>query len=63
MIALKVLALWVGTLVAWIFAPVIALFADGNGWLPHFLFCAQTQDADLDTGWRVGLFGGGRYKQ
>jgi hypothetical protein len=54
----RVLALWSVTLVAWVFAPAIALFADGDGWLPKFLFWAQTQDADLDTGWRIGLFGG-----
>jgi hypothetical protein len=56
LIALKVLALWIGTLVAWIFAPVIALFADGNGWLPRDLFWFQTQDAPLEptiygSGW------------
>lgn len=41
------------TLLAWLLAPVLPLFASRNGWLPDWLAWFQTPDNSLDgdTGW------------
>ena len=42
------------TLIAWILAPVLPLFASSDGWLPKYLWWFQTPDASLDgdSGWK-----------
>ena len=42
------------TFLAMVLAPVLPLFADGKGWLPHWLWWFQTDDNNLDgdlNGW------------
>lgn len=50
------LNLWF-TAIAMVFAPIIALFANKDGWLPKYLLWLQTQDNSLDEGWRGTYFG------
>lgn len=45
------------TALAYVLAPVVALFTGANGYLPNWLCWFQTQDAPLDAGWRDGYFG------
>lgn len=44
------------TAVAMALAPLVALFASADGWLPNWLCWFQTFDASLDAGWRDGYF-------
>ena len=41
-------------LVGWVLSPVIVLFCDKDGWLPHWLWWFQTPDnsMDGDGGWK-----------
>lgn len=44
------------TALAYVLAPVIALFCRDDGYLPRWLSWFQTFDAPLDAGWRDGYF-------
>lgn len=44
------------TLLAYIAAPVVALFCKKDGYLPNWLAWFQTQDAPLDAGWQDDYF-------
>ena len=54
---LKVVLNLVFTLVAYVLAPVVALFCKDDGYLPGWLCWFQTQDAPLDAGVRDGYPG------
>jgi len=45
------------TALAYVCAPLVALFTRSDGYLPRSLAWFQTFDAPLDAGWRDGYFG------